>query len=124
MFSSPELRREAPGVRLPWLEVSLKTRRIGLRPALLSRGDDLKGATRRRGNFGFGVLRASAIGDQDVLKPLFSFASIGLTARTTSNGDKGECGDAFGERVDNCNRVGLDGERDNDLLSFCIAMAS
>jgi hypothetical protein len=91
---------------------------MGLRPGLLRRGDDLKGATRRRANFGLCVARGSANGDQELLF-CFSFASTGLTARTTSNGDSGEFGDAPGDRVVvSWMRVGLEGERDNDRLSF------
>lgn len=50
-FSSPEVRRELEGEVLPWLELSLRTRRIGLRVvAFAIRGDERKGATRRRVN--------------------------------------------------------------------------
>jgi hypothetical protein len=50
-FSSPEERRVFEGEILPVLELSFRIRRIGLRVvAFAIRGDDLKGATRRRVN--------------------------------------------------------------------------
>jgi hypothetical protein len=124
-FSSPEFLREMVGEMLPWLELSLKTRRIGLREVLLMRGDERKGATRRSANFGFWVARGSVDGDQAPVLLRFSLANMGLTARTTSNGDSGEFEDALDEReVFSCMRVGLEGERDSDLLSLWIAAAS
>jgi len=95
---------------------------MGLRAVM--RGDDLKGATRRRGNLGFCDARESDDNDQAPML-LLSFASRGLTARTTSRAESGEFDDVLDEReVLNCMRVGLEGERDNDLRSLVIAEAS
>jgi hypothetical protein len=69
-FSSPELRREAEGVVFPEFELSLRTRRIGLRVDAIILGDDRNGtAVRRRLNFFFGADNCSASGEPAVELP-------------------------------------------------------
>lgn len=75
------------------------------------------------GIWGFCDARGSDDNDQ-APRLLFSFASRGLTARTTSKGESGEFGDVLDGRELSCMRVGLEGERDSDLRNLCIADTS
>jgi hypothetical protein len=123
-FSSPDGRRDVEGVELPWLDESLRARRTGLREGLLMRGDDRKGATRRRVNFlPFAVAGVcDARGEGGAGWVYCSRPWPGLTARCAPRGESGELGDPFGDLVVlSWKRDDLEGERDSERLNFWMA---
>ena len=117
-FSSPCARLLMKGVELPRSGASPRARR-GLLEVVRLRGEERKGAERRKANFFLlpaGAVAAAGASGKAAMG-LAGLCVFGVKARDRASGEMGERGESAWRMV---KREGLEGERDRERRSCCI----